>query len=160
WRQGADGKTLPYLDRLIYRLIIDDSVRLIEVTSGNAQVVDNVQGKDVAGVKSDRSLVYRESEEQGVSRRMPFDGKNPQSPFVKHVDLRKAMHYAVDRNTLGKTLGFDLAAEARYMFGKGSIGYDESLPYYSYDKAKAEKLVKDVLAKDPAIAGPDGRIAA
>src|SRR5262249_54956394 len=65
WRQGVDGKTLPYLDRLIYRLIIDDSVRLLEVTSGNAHVLDNVQGKDVAGVKVDHNLVYRESEEQG-----------------------------------------------------------------------------------------------
>jgi peptide/nickel transport system substrate-binding protein len=120
--------------------------------------MDNVQGKDVAGVKSDPNLVYVDTEEQGVSRRMPFDGRNPESPFVKHVDLRKALHYAIDRQTLGKTLGFELAADARYMFGKGSFAYDESAPFYAYDKAKAEQLVKGVLAKDPSIAGPDGKI--
>jgi len=28
WRKGADGQALPYLDKVIYRLAIDDSVRL------------------------------------------------------------------------------------------------------------------------------------
>src|SRR5688572_3921814 len=50
WRKGDDGQALPYLDKLIYRLVIDDSVRLLELKSGNAQFMDNVQGKDIAAV--------------------------------------------------------------------------------------------------------------
>src|SRR3954462_1687671 len=97
WRKGTDGQALPYLDKLIYRLVIDDSVRLLELKSGNAQFMDTVQGKDIAGVKSDQSMALIESEEQGLAKRIPFDGKNPASPFVKYPELRKAVQYGLDR---------------------------------------------------------------
>jgi ABC-type transport system substrate-binding protein len=158
WKKGADGQALPYLDKLIYRLVIDDSVRLLEVKSGNAQFTESVQAKDIAGLKSDPSFILLEVEDQGVSHRMPFDGKNPDSPFVKHPELRKAMLYAMNREAMAKTLGFDAAIADRYMFAKGTGPYDESIPYYNYDKAKAQQIVKDVLAKDPSLAAADGKI--
>jgi peptide/nickel transport system substrate-binding protein len=160
WKTAADGKSLPYLDQLTYRLIIDDSVRLLEIKSGNTQFMESVQGKDVAGVKSDPSLAYLDTDGQGISHRMPFDGHNPESPFVKYPELRKAMMYAIDREAMGKALGFDAATSDRYMFGKSSFAYDDTAPYYSFDKVKAQQIVKEVLGKDPSLAGPNGKIQA
>ncbi len=158
WKMAPDGKPLPYLDKLIYRLVIDDSVRLLEVKSGNAQFTESVQGKDIAGVKTDPNFVFIDTDGQGISRRMPFDGKNPASPFVKYPELRKAMLYALDRETIAKTLGFEAGTPDRYMFGKSSFAYDDTMPYYAFDKAKAQQIVKDVIAKDPSVAGPNGKI--
>lgn len=160
WKTGADSKSLPYLDKLTYRLIIDDSVRLIELKSGNTQFMESVQGKDIAGVKSDANLTFIETDGQGISHRMPFDGKNPDSPFVKYPELRKAMMYAIDRETMGKTLGFEAGTPDRYMFGKSSFAYDDTAPYYSFDKSKAQQIVKDVIAKDSSLAGSSGKIQA
>jgi len=160
WKAAADGQTLPYLDRLTYRLIIDDSVRLLEIKSGNTQFMESVQGKDIAGLKSDPNITFLDTDGQGISRRMPFDGRNPNSPFVKYPELRKAMMYAIDRETLGKTLGFDAATHDRYMFGKSSFAYDDTAPFYTYDKVKAQQIVKEVLAKDPSLAGSNGKIQA
>jgi peptide/nickel transport system substrate-binding protein len=158
WRMGADEKPLPYLDKIVYRLVIDDAVRLLELKSGNAQFMESVLAKDVPSVKSDPNLVLIESDGQGISRRMAFDGKNPQSPFVKHPELRKAMQHAIDKQAMAKTLGFESGVPDRWNFQKGNFAYDESVPFYSFDKAKAQQIVKDVLAKDPSLAGPDGKI--
>lgn len=158
WAMGADDKPLPYLDKIVYRLIIDDAVRLLEVKSGTAHFMESVLAKDIASVKSDPNLVFIDSEGQGISRRMTFDGKNPASPFVKHPELRKAMQHGIDRETMAKTLGFESGTPAKWIYAKSSFAYDESMPFYSYDKAKALQIVKDVTTKDPSLLGSDGKI--
>jgi ABC-type transport system substrate-binding protein len=157
WRKGADGNPLPYLDKLTYRLVIDDSVRLLEIKSGNAQFMETVQGKDIAQVRNDPSMVFIDSEEQGLSKRLTFDGKNPASPFVKYPELRKAFQYGLDRDALAKTLGFDSGTADKWVFRAGNFAFDDKVPYYSYDLPKAQQIVKDVLAKDPSLA-VDGKI--
>src|SRR5579859_2084274 len=53
WMTGADGKSLPYLDGITYRLIIDDSVRAIELKSHNIDLTDQIAPADMAGVRAD-----------------------------------------------------------------------------------------------------------
>jgi peptide/nickel transport system substrate-binding protein len=160
WMKTADGQPLPYLDKLTYRLIIDDTVRLLELRSGSAQFTELVQGKDVAGMKSDANLTLVESQASGNNYRVIFDSTNPESPF-RNVKLRRAMLYALDRDAMAKTLGFASGLARKYLMPKGSLGYDETeqVPFYAYDKAKAEALVKDAIAEDRTLAGPDGKIA-
>ena len=160
WMKTADGQPLPYLDKLTYRLIIDDTVRLLELRSGSAQFTELVQGKDVAGMKNDANLTLVESQASGNNYRVIFDSTNPESPF-RNIKLRQAMLYALDRDAMAKTLGFTSGLARKYLAPKGSLGYDETeqVPFYAYDKAKAEALVKDAIAEDRTLAGPDGKIA-
>ena len=159
WRKGADGQPLPYLDKLTYRLIIDDSVRLLELRSGNAHFTELVQGKDIAGIKNELSLTVVESQVSGNNYRVIFDATNPESPF-RNQKLRQAMLYALDREAMAKTLGFASGMARKYQLPKGSMGYDESekLAYYWFDKAKAEALVKEAIAEDKSLAGSDGKV--
>jgi len=159
WRKGADGQPLPYLDKLTYRLIIDDSVRLLELRSGNAHFTELVQGKDIAGIKNEPSLTVVESQVSGNNYRVIFDATNPESPF-RNQKLRQAMLYALDREAMAKTLGFASGMARKYQLPKGSMGYDESekLAYYWFDKAKAEALVKEAIAEDKSLAGSDGKV--
>ncbi|MCL4499397.1 MAG: ABC transporter substrate-binding protein [Chloroflexi bacterium] len=159
WKMGADGKSLPYLDRINYRLIIDDSVRLLEIKSGNIDFTELIQGKDVAGVKSSSDLVYMESNSSGNNYRMAFDGGNPANPF-RSKKLRQAALYAADREAMLKTLGFGAGIVLKYRLPIGALGYDESMPYYSYDKAKAQQLFKEAVSEMPALAGPGGKVSA
>jgi peptide/nickel transport system substrate-binding protein len=161
WNKGADGQALPYLDKIVYRLIIDDSVRLLELKSGNAQFTELIQGKDVAGIKSEPTMNFVESPVSGNNYRVIFDSTNEESPFNKSLKLRQAMLYGLDREAMAKTLGFSSGLARKYLLPKGSMGYDESekLPFYAYDKAKAQALVKEALAENPKLAGADGKIA-
>ncbi|MGE3909545.1 MAG: ABC transporter substrate-binding protein [Chloroflexota bacterium] len=154
WKKGADGQPLPYLDGIRYRLVIDDSARLLELKSGAAHYMELVQGKDIAGVKADSALSILESQSSGNNYRVIFDSTNPDSPFGKHKELRQAMLYALDREAMAKTLGFGSGSGRKYLLPTSSFAYDpdEKAPYYWFDKAKAEQLIKDVMAKDPSIA--------
>lgn len=160
WKKDANGGQLPYLDRIQYRLIIDDSVRLLEVKSGNAHFMELVQGKDIAGVKADPKLVFLESAASGNQYRLIFDSTNQDSPFYKSKKLRQAALYAIDREAMMKTLGFGSGSGRQYLLPKGSFAYDESVPYYWYDKAKAEQLAKEALSENQSLAGSDGKVAA
>lgn len=159
WKNGADGKPLPYIDRVVVRLVIDDSVRLLEVKSGNAALTELVQGKDIASVQNDPNLTLIQSATTGNAYRMIFDSTNADSPFFKSLKLRQAMLYAMDREAMVKTLGFGAGYGMKFLETNASSFYDESMPYYWYDKAKAEQLLKEAIAETPGLAGPDGKVA-
>ncbi|MBX3540211.1 MAG: peptide ABC transporter substrate-binding protein, partial [Chelatococcus sp.] len=42
WRDGADGKKLPYSDAVVLRIIPTTAVKMVEVKSGGVQLVDGV----------------------------------------------------------------------------------------------------------------------
>lgn len=160
WQPGADGQPLPYLNKITYRLFRDDSVRLVELKSGNIQFTELIQGKDIAGITSAQSLTLVQSEASGNNYRLIFDSTNQNSPFVKHKDLRKAFLYAIDREAMLQTLGFGAGSVRDYLLPKGSFAYPEGVPFYSYDQAKATQLVKDAIAATPGLANGSGKIPA
>ncbi len=157
WQMGTDGKPLPYFDKIVYRLIRDDSVRLLDLKSGTIQFTELIQGKDIAGIKSS-GLTLAQSETSGNNYRLIFDSTNQNSPFVRQKDLRKAFLYALDRDAMLQTLGFGAGSTRQYLLPKGSFAYPEGVPSYGFDKAKATQLVKDAIAATPALAGPNGKI--
>jgi peptide/nickel transport system substrate-binding protein len=60
WGKDKDGGKLPYLDKITVKPILDADVRLTNLRTGNAQVINNVTGKDVPSVKSDPALNYKD----------------------------------------------------------------------------------------------------
>ncbi len=141
WRQGADGQPLPYLDSINYRFIVDDSVRLLELKSGNIDFLEFVQGKDVPGVKASPDLTYIELDYIGLNRNMLFNSQR--EPWGTNKKLRLAVLYGIDRDALAKTLGLGIGKPAKYLLLPGTVGYDETVPYYWYDANKAKQLLKD-----------------
>lgn len=140
WKMGVDGKPLPYFDRYEERYMPDAAVSLVELKTGNLNLVDGLEPKDIAGIKADPSLVYWEASWAGFTFFGAFPNQG-QPPF-DNLKLRQAAFYALDRESISKTLGFGVGIPAYYFtFGKGQLGYDESLPRYNYDPEKAKRLV-------------------
>jgi peptide/nickel transport system substrate-binding protein len=139
WMTGTDGKALPYLDGVTYRLIIDDSVRAIELKSHNIDVTDQIAPKDMEGVRADPQLKLIESRSFGNSRRLIFHARG--GPFSDNLKLRQAVLYAMDRETLSSALGQGQGDPSRYFLLPGAFGYDASLPYYAFDLDKARSLM-------------------
>lgn len=141
WMTGADGKSLPYLDGVTYRLIIDDSVRAIELKSHNIDLTDQIAPKDIAGVQADPQLTLIQSRNFGNSRRLIYHAKG--GPFADNLKLRQAVLSAMDRETLATTLGQGEGDPSKYFLLPGAFGYDASLPYYWYDLDKAKSLMNE-----------------
>ncbi|MBV9542850.1 MAG: ABC transporter substrate-binding protein [Chloroflexi bacterium] len=141
WMTGADGKSLPYMDGVTFRLIIDDSVRAVELKSHNIDVTDQIAPKDMASVQADPQLTLIQSRNYGNSRRLIYHARG--GPFADNLKLRQAVLYAMDRDTLATTLGQGQGDPSKYFLLPGAFGYDDSLPYYSYDLDKARSLMND-----------------
>jgi peptide/nickel transport system substrate-binding protein len=143
WRKGVDGQALPYLDGASFRYMPDASVMMVELKAGNIDTVENVEPKDVAGVKANPDLVY-----QQLPWNLTFyfhHGFNQKSgPFSNNLKLRQAAEHAIDRDSMAKTLTFGLGGPApRPLWGPGMIGYDETVPIYEYNQGKAKQLLSE-----------------
>ncbi len=143
WEKGTDGQPLPYLDGFVVRVMNDLSVMQLELRSGNLDLVGSVDPKDVASVKANPQLVFEQS--PGQATYYFVHGFNQSSgPFSNNQKLRQAAQYALDRESLAKTFTFGAGTPAYYPFwAPGMLGYDETLPRYSYSVDKAKQLVKD-----------------
>ena len=141
WEKDAAGNALPYLDRIVYRFIPNDSVRLTEMRSGSADITDAILGRDAITAKGDPNLVYLENETLGNRYRYFFNGAK--GPFKDNLKLRQAVHHALDRDAIAKAVGAGVGVPQRYDLTPGVLGYDPSAPFYNYDPDKAKALLAE-----------------
>jgi peptide/nickel transport system substrate-binding protein len=143
WRQGEDGKSLPYLDGFVERFISDPSVIMVEMKAGTVQLAETIEAKDVAGIKANPELNYWEL--PWVSRLYFTYGVNSEvEPFKNNPKVRYALQYALDREGMAKAMGFGLAKLAYYWaWAPATLGYNESVPKYTFDLNKAKQLLSE-----------------
>lgn len=122
WLNGADGKPLPYLDKVIYRPISDETVALTNLRSSSVDVIQTVPPKDVQSLRSGTGLGYQETAGLGFES---FRLNNSKEPFTNKA-LRQAVAWSVDREQIRKTA----------WFGTGVVGYGPTPPpVWAYDPA-------------------------
>lgn len=141
WKNGVDGKPLPYMDGAKFRFISDTSVALLELKSGNLDYVERIDGKDVPAVKANPALSFQEVPWNGTIYSL---GITPNlEPYGTNLKLRQAIHYAIDREAVGKVVGEGIGYPAYYWWDETSVGYNPSLPKYDYQPDKAKQLLRD-----------------
>jgi peptide/nickel transport system substrate-binding protein len=140
WQKGADGQALPYFDKIRVRFIKDDSVRFAELRSGNVDMINNMASNDVKTGQQDAKLVINRNPYQMNCYQFTFSFKSDKFQDLK---LRQAFHYAMDREAMAKVLGEGLGEVHSHFLLPGYLGYDKSLPSYSYNLEKAKQLVKE-----------------
>jgi len=129
WERGK-----PYLDQVRYRVILDDSVKVSALKAGELDIIDYVQPKDVAGLKSDAALNVVDVQSLAVwwfwlnATRPPFDSK----------PLREAFAYAIDIDAIVKRLYLGVGVPANGPIPPASWAYDSSIPFRARDLAKAK----------------------
>jgi ABC-type transport system substrate-binding protein len=116
-------------------------VRAVELRSHNIDYTDQIAPRDMAAIKADPQLNLVESRWFGNSRRLIFHARG--GPFAENLKLRQAVLFAMDRETLSATLGQGQGDPSKYMLLPGSLGYDDSLPYYRYDPDRAKTLMNE-----------------
>ncbi len=142
WGKDQAGNKLPLLDKIIIRPVLNSDVRLTNVRTGDAQLLNGLAPKDVATVKADSSLNYQEKDGYDWGSLIP----NRKDGFIfNEVRYVKALSMAIDRKEL-----IDKA-----FFGIGTVGYGTISPlHFAYDPNfkpfekpdidGAKKLIADV----------------
>jgi ABC-type transport system substrate-binding protein len=143
WGQGADGKALPYLDTVIIKYVTDPAVSILELRSGNLEAVTEIEAKDVAAVKANPALAFSSNSWTG-SFYFSYGFNQKSGPFATNLKLRQAFQYAINREAMSQALGFGVTRpHSQPYWSPGMLGYDDTLPKYSFDIAKAKATLAE-----------------
>ncbi len=139
YEMDADGKPLPYLDKIIYRIMKDDSVKTANLQSGDIDAVDynltvnsTKQLQDMEGITTIMSP-YAQTY---------FVAFNQNDPMLSNVKVRQAISYAVNRDELMDTVFEGLALVEPFDALPEQWFYSDYTPY-KYDPDKAKQLLSE-----------------
>ena len=147
WKQGSDGKALPYLDGMEenYRPKIDQAV--LDMRSGVLDSVHFPPPREVPRIKENPDLDYLELP--------PFEyqdvccGFNTRKGPFTSLELRRACCYAIDRARFAKIVGFGVSRPHMYPYiREGLPGWaPREWPDYTHNLQKARELAKAAYPK-------------
>jgi peptide/nickel transport system substrate-binding protein len=146
WRKGErlvltanvnywDGP--PLVQTLIFRPIADPSTTMSELESGGIDIAAEVPPDSFSEVKSNPNLQALTA----PSTTVHYVGLNTRLKPMDSVQVRQALNYAIDKDTLIKTIMVGLAKPISGPLFPESRGYDPSVGY-TFDLDKARALLK------------------
>jgi peptide/nickel transport system substrate-binding protein len=131
WRKGR-----PYVDTVTINYVTDDNQRVLQVTSGQAQIADAIPPANVSQLKSNGAV----NVDQFPAWQVDLLVFNEQVQYFKDVHVRRAITYAINRPGLVQAASFGTARPGNSFFPPSLEYYDANTPTlaYSLSQAKAE----------------------
>ena len=130
----------PALDRVVFRTIADDTVRIAELTTGGIDVANQIDFKDVASVEADENLQLI----TGPFWNVQFMGLNQSVAPFDNLQFRQALQYAINKQNISDAVFYNNYTLGAGPIAPGLLGYDESLATtYSYDPEQAMALIAE-----------------
>ncbi|PYM12815.1 MAG: peptide ABC transporter substrate-binding protein [Candidatus Rokuibacteriota bacterium] len=123
----------PYLDRVRYRPIPDDTVKLQSLQGGEIDVIDYVQPRDVAAVKADRNVVVVDVPSLAD---FSYQVNHARPPFNVKA-LRQAVACGLDIEQIVKGVWLNVGVPANGPIPPTSWAYDKTIPPIKRDLARA-----------------------
>jgi peptide/nickel transport system substrate-binding protein len=124
----------PYLDRVRYRPIPDDTVKLQSLQSNEIDVIDYVQPRDVAAVKADKNVAVLDVPSLAA---FAYQLNMTRPPFNVKA-LRQAVAYALDTQQIVKGVWLNVGVPANGPVSPASWAYDRTIPPIKRDLARAK----------------------
>jgi len=134
WEAGK-----PYLDKLIFRAIPDNSARFTALQSGEIDLMDGLNPDDVKSVESNPELQLFKRPSMNVG----YLGFNVEKPPFDNPKVRVALNYAVNKEGLIQAFYNGLATPAKNPMPPSIWGYNDKIQDYPYDLEKAKQLLAE-----------------
>jgi peptide/nickel transport system substrate-binding protein len=143
WGKDAAGNKLPFLDKITVKPILDADVALTNLRTGQAQIINRINGKDVPVVKTDTTLTYQQVGSFSWNSMVPNEA--PGFVFSEHRYV-KAVAMAIDRDEIlnkGPAQGIGLVGWGP--ISPAHFAFDPNFkPWPKADPEGAKKLVAEV----------------
>jgi len=131
WQSGK-----PYLDEVLFKVILDDNQRVLQAQSGDVQIIDTVPPAQVEALKGDNRVTV------GVFPAWSVDLVffNQKVKYYADTNVRRAIAYTIDTSGIAAATTFSTAQAGGSFFPPSLEFYDGNIPLLSYDleAAKAE----------------------
>lgn len=142
WR----GDSLPRIRRLLFKFIPNTNTRINQLKSGEVHVVALVPWDKVRELEGVANLTLHRM--TGNSYEHLTLNQRQYPPFAD-VRVRQALAYAIDRETIVRTILDGLAPVIHGPIQPVSWAYTDSLRHYPYDPAHARALLDSAGWRDP-----------
>jgi len=129
----------PYLDRIVFRSIPENSTRFFELLSGSIHMMDGIPPDDVAAIEKNRSLKLLGAPGMNIA----YLAMNLDHEPFGNVLVRRAVCHAIDKQAIASGLYADLADVAVGPVPPNVFGADPDLVDYEYDQDKARELLEE-----------------
>lgn len=132
-------KGQPYLDKVIYRVIPDNSARVTALQSGEVDMIDGMNPDDAKSLESNNQyqVVKRPSFNVGAlnfnTQMKPFD----------NAKVRQAVSMAINKKELVNAFYGGYAQTAKNPIPPSLWGYNDKIKDYKYDVKEAKKLLAE-----------------
>ena len=136
---------------LVLKVVPDDTMRGLELRKGTVDLVVNDLAPDIVW------QLREEGRLQVVTARgtdYAYVGLNQRDPILKHVEVRKAIGFAIDRDAIVKYLRRGLAETAVGIVPPMSWAFERNVFDFTYDPAQAKRLLDAAGFPDPDGDGP------
>jgi len=138
-------KGLPYLDRIVLKIIPDSEARLLALKKGEIDCIIGVDFsmKDFAMLRKDPSINLTFGYDQAIGgiRHVAFNLRKGR--VTANLKVRQAITMAVDKEKINKLVAMN---EGKVIYGPASPALplcDPNIPKIPYDPVKAEKLLDE-----------------
>ena len=143
-RQSSGVTAKGFIETVIIKKNNDQSARLLELKSGNADSV-YVQPTFVDEALTYDNIAYKSPLPSMTMIQISFnhdianlDGQAPSSDFFANEDIRKAFCYSFDYDTFIEDIIDNRGQQPRGPIPQGMLGYNPAGPQYNFDLEKAE----------------------
>jgi len=146
---------LPYLDKLVFRVLPDDNTRLLALIGGEVDYVSSVSGPDIERLRAAGGIAMAGTpRESGGSNCIMTMTYNLERPATAKLEVRKALAHAIDREQMLRQVIFGQGRVAQAPISSGILWAHAagSLAQYDFSPEKARTLL-DAAGYRP---GPDG----
>lgn len=131
WRSGE-----PFVDELIFRIIPEANVRLIELEAGEVHYAVNMAAADLAQAERAGLNVVRGP---ALGRLIIYMN----SQRITDPAVRRAVNHAIDREVLVDVVTNGLAEVAYYAVPRSTWAFNENIPIYEHDVERANQILDE-----------------
>ena len=132
-----DKSAGPYLDKVVFRSIPENSVRFLELKAGSIHACQFPNPADIALAKSDPNIKLVSQPGMNIGY-LSFN--HTKEPWKSNLHLRKAIAHAINRKAIVDNLYQGMGQVAKNPIPPTMWGYNTQVPGFKYDVelAKAE----------------------
>jgi peptide/nickel transport system substrate-binding protein len=134
WLKDAQGVRLPYLQTITYRPITDGSVMYDNLQANQIQVATTMNPNDIAQMKSNPALTYRQIIGPGFNTIQ----LNTSAAPLNNVHVRQAIAWGINRQEILQNVYKNVGMVAQGPISPASWAYDKTFTSYNYNVNKAK----------------------
>ena len=141
-----------HFDKVVYQPIVDSTVRLANLKSGQLDLIERVAPSDMAAVKADPKLKAASIVEigyQGITINVGKSDLSMKNPLGKDPRVREALELALDRDAIVQVAMEGEAVPGNQWVAPSNSWYVKSHPVPKRDVAKAKQLLAQAGVPNP-----------